>query len=120
MSEEGLRAASEKMRADGVADAAIDVFAHYYRELEAGATGMLPEADIEPVADLPRAADLPDPPDGGKDALGRTVMIKLNGGLGTSMGMTGAKSLLEVKDGLTFLDIIVRQSPSSSACRWRS
>jgi len=38
MSEEGLRAASEKMRADGVADAAIDVFAHYYRELEAGAT----------------------------------------------------------------------------------
>ena len=110
MSEEGLRAASEKMRADGVADAAIDVFAHYYRELEAGATGMLPEADIEPVADLPRAADLPDPPDGGKDALGRTVMIKLNGGLGTSMGMTGAKSLLEVKDGLTFLDIIVRQT----------
>ena len=110
MSEEGLRAASEKMRADGVADAAIDVFGHYYRELEAGATGMLPEADIEPVADLPRAADLPDPPDGGKDALGRTVMIKLNGGLGTSMGMTRAKSLLEVKDGLTFLDIIVRQT----------
>ena len=110
MSEEGLRAASEKMRADGVADAAIDVFAHYYRELEAGASGMLPEADIEPVADLPRAEDLPDPPDGGKDALGRTVMIKLNGGLGTSMGMTRAKSLLEVKDGLTFLDIIVRQT----------
>ena len=110
MSEEGLRAASEKMRADGVADTAIDVFAHYYRELEAGATGMLPEADIEPVADLPRADDLPDPPDGGKDALGRTVMIKLNGGLGTSMGMTRAKSLLEVKDGLTFLDIVVRQT----------
>ena len=36
-------------------------------------------------------------------------MIKLNGGLGTSMGMTEPKSLLEVKDGLTFLDIIVRQ-----------
>ena len=36
-------------------------------------------------------------------------MLKLNGGLGTSMGMTRAKSLLEVKDGLTFLDLIVRQ-----------
>ena len=36
-------------------------------------------------------------------------MLKLNGGLGTSMGMTKAKSLLEVKDGLTFLDVIVRQ-----------
>ena len=37
------------------------------------------------------------------------VVIKLNGGLGTSMGMSQAKSLLEVKDGLTFLDIIARQ-----------
>ena len=36
-------------------------------------------------------------------------MLQLNGGLGTSMGMTGAKSLLEVKDGLSFLDIIARQ-----------
>ena len=36
-------------------------------------------------------------------------MIKLNGGLGTSMGMSRAKSLLEVKDGLSFLDVIARQ-----------
>ena len=47
-------------------------------------------------------------------------MIKLNGGLGTSMGMTRAKSLLEVKDGLTFLDIIVRQAQQLGGCRWRS
>src|SRR3954453_12465865 len=97
------------MRAADVADAAIDTFAHYYRELEQGETGMLPEADIEPVADLPRATDLPDPPDGGQATLAKAVTIKLNGGLGTSMGMTRAKSLLEIKDGLTFLDIIVRQ-----------
>jgi UTP--glucose-1-phosphate uridylyltransferase len=37
------------------------------------------------------------------------VVLKLNGGLGTSMGMTQAKSLLEVKDGHSFLDVIVRQ-----------
>jgi UTP--glucose-1-phosphate uridylyltransferase len=37
------------------------------------------------------------------------VVLKLNGGLGTSMGMTKAKSLLEVKDGHTFLDVIARQ-----------
>ena len=36
-------------------------------------------------------------------------MIKLNGGLGTSMGMEQAKSLLEVKEGKTFLDIIAGQ-----------
>jgi UTP--glucose-1-phosphate uridylyltransferase len=37
------------------------------------------------------------------------VTIRLNGGLGTSMGMTAAKTLLEVKDGVTFLDVIARQ-----------
>jgi len=37
------------------------------------------------------------------------VIIKLNGGLGTSMGMTKAKSLIEVKRGVSFLDVIVRQ-----------
>ena len=36
-------------------------------------------------------------------------MLRLNGGLGTSMGLTGAKSLLEAKDGNSFLDIIARQ-----------
>ena len=40
----------------------------------------------------------------------KVCMIKLNGGLGTSMGCTGPKSLLEVKDGLNFIDIILEQS----------
>jgi UTP--glucose-1-phosphate uridylyltransferase len=109
MSEEGLRAATEKMREAGVAKEAIDTFAHYYEQLEGGASGMIPESEIEPVSELPKAAELPDPPDGGSGAMAKAVMIRLNGGLGTSMGMTKAKSLVEVKDGLTFLDIIVRQ-----------
>src|SRR3712207_9586489 len=67
---------------------------------------MLPESDIDPVDEVTNADDLPEA-DG--DALDRTVIVKLNGGLGTGMGMTKAKSLLEVKDGLTFLDVIVRQ-----------
>lgn len=44
-----------------------------------------------------------------KDVLEKTVVIKLNGGLGTSMGLEKAKSLLIVKDGKTFLDLIVEQ-----------
>lgn len=36
-------------------------------------------------------------------------MLKLNGGLGTSMGLEKAKSLLEVKQGKTFLDLIADQ-----------
>ncbi|WP_353511066.1 UTP--glucose-1-phosphate uridylyltransferase, partial [Intrasporangium sp.] len=105
MSAEGLRQAEEKMRRAGVADAAIATFRHYYRQLEAGESGMLPEAELEPVADIPDVDDLPD----AEAPLDQAVVIKLNGGLGTSMGMTHAKSLVEVKDGLTFLDITARQ-----------
>src|SRR5215213_7940435 len=106
MSEDGLTASVEKMRGEGLPDVAIDTFKHYYERLSEGETGMLAEGDIEPVGDLTDADELPA---GGEDALDRTVIVKLNGGLGTSMGMTKAKSLLEVKDGLTFLDITVRQ-----------
>ena len=37
------------------------------------------------------------------------MVVKLNGGLGTSMGLDKAKSLLTVKDGMTFLDLTARQ-----------
>jgi UTP--glucose-1-phosphate uridylyltransferase len=104
---DGLDQSIEKMREEGIADAAIDSFAHYYRLLKEGESGMLPESVIEPLEDVQDAEKLPEPDDPG--VLDRTVMIRLNGGLGTSMGMTGPKSLLEVKDGQTFLDLIARQ-----------
>ena len=106
MTADGLQASIEKMRAEGVGEAAIDTFAHYYEQLREGASGMLPESEIEPVEDLPALDDLPD---ADEDVLDVAVVIKLNGGLGTSMGMTKAKSLIEAKDGLTFLDVIVGQ-----------
>src|SRR6202008_4802572 len=102
---DGLEASVEKMRREGLPDAAIDTFRHYYEQLAEGATGMLPEAEIEPVTDLQDLDALPDE----EAPLDQAVVLKLNGGLGTSMGMTHAKSLVEVKDGLTFLDIIARQ-----------
>ena len=43
------------------------------------------------------------------ELLSHTAVLKLNGGLGTSMGLEKAKSLLEVKTGVTFLDLIARQ-----------
>jgi UTP--glucose-1-phosphate uridylyltransferase len=109
MSQTGLEKASDKMREAGLPDVAVDTFAHYYERLEGGETGMLPESDIEPVDDLQRADDLPDAGEDGRAALDKAIVLKLNGGLGTSMGMTQPKSLIEAKDGLTFLDIIVRQ-----------
>src|SRR4051794_7248492 len=104
----GLRLAREKMAAAGVHPLAIDVFAHHYRQLERGETGMIPEATIEPM-DMPALADVQTDEDADVQALAETAVIKLNGGLGTSMGMERAKSLLCVRRGLSFLDIIARQ-----------
>jgi UTP--glucose-1-phosphate uridylyltransferase len=93
------------MEAEGLPRAAIDTFRHYYEQLAGGETGMLPEAEIEPVEEVVSLDELAEE-DGPLD---RAVVLKLNGGLGTSMGMTQAKSLIEAKDGLTFLDVIARQ-----------
>jgi UTP--glucose-1-phosphate uridylyltransferase len=109
VSERGLRQAQEKMRAAGIDETAIDVFSHHYRQLEAGATGLIPEETITPLLDPPHLADVPIDPEAARAALARTVVIKLNGGLGTSMGMDRAKSLLPVRDGRSFLDVIVAQ-----------
>ncbi|OJD09621.1 hypothetical protein AJ78_09010 [Emergomyces pasteurianus Ep9510] len=43
------------------------------------------------------------------DFLKKLAVIKLNGGLGTSMGCVGPKSVIEVRDGMSFLDLSVRQ-----------
>eukprot|EP00042_Codosiga_hollandica_P023842 m.96958 g.96958 ORF g.96958 m.96958 type:complete len:498 (-) comp51335_c0_seq1:1308-2801(-) len=42
--------------------------------------------------------------------MGRLVVVKLNGGLGTSMGCTGPKSAISVRDDRTFLDLVVQQN----------
>jgi UTP--glucose-1-phosphate uridylyltransferase len=109
MAADGLTASVQKMREAGVADAAVATFEHYYRQLAAGESGALPETELEPVAELPDADDLPAAGAAAREALDRTIVLRLNGGLGTSMGMEGPKSLLEVKDGLTFLDVTARQ-----------
>lgn len=43
------------------------------------------------------------------DDLKKLAVLKLNGGLGTTMGCVGPKSAIEVRDGMTFLDLSVRQ-----------
>jgi UDP-N-acetylglucosamine pyrophosphorylase len=99
---------AEKMRAAGMSPAAIRAFQHSYDQLAAGATGLVPENSIEPITNLPRLEDAalvaPNPA-----LLSQSAIVKLNGGLGTSMGLEKAKSLLVVKEGLTFLDLIVKQ-----------
>jgi UTP--glucose-1-phosphate uridylyltransferase len=104
----GLKLARDTMVAAGVHPLAIEVFAHHYRQLERGETGMIPESTIEPL-DMPALADADVDEAASVRALRQTAVLKLNGGLGTSMGMERAKSLLCVRRGLSFLDIIARQ-----------
>jgi UTP--glucose-1-phosphate uridylyltransferase len=108
MSEAGMRAAVEKMRAAGAHPEAIRAFERAYERLDSGETTMLPSAELEPAGDVPALEDLPaaDP----ERALAGVVVIKLNGGLATTMGLQEPKSLMEARDGKSFLDIIVGQT----------
>ncbi|MCX6047320.1 MAG: UTP--glucose-1-phosphate uridylyltransferase [Chloroflexi bacterium] len=100
---------ASKMRQANVPEAVIRTFHYYYTQLLRGATGYVPATEAQPVYDLPAVDDLGAYQTAGQAALARMAVIKLNGGLGTTMGMQGPKSLIDVKAGLTFLDIIVRQ-----------
>lgn len=104
---DAIRAA---MQADGAPALAIDAFLANVARWMAGERGSIPVASLEPIGPLPEHDALPAPaPDALAPLLARTVVIKLNGGLGTSMGLQKAKSLIHVKGDLTFLDIIVHQ-----------
>ena len=92
----------------GIDPVAIETFAHYYRLLERGETGLIPESSIEPI-DSESLSDVEIDAETASAALRTTAVIKLNGGLGTSMGMERAKSLLCVRKGMSFLDVIARQ-----------
>ena len=100
-----------KMTDEGIARLIIDTFRFYYNKLIRGERGLLSREDIVPIAkgDIADAETLDRFTEQGCQAVRETVIFKLNGGLGTSMGLSKAKSLIEVKGGLNFLDIIARQ-----------
>ncbi len=106
-----FRPFAERMEAEGLPAVFVDTFAHYYEQLTAGETGLIAESAIEPVKTLPDADALGDEMTAvGERVLAKTAVIKLNGGLGTSMGLQKAKSLLPVRDGFSFLDIIAQNA----------
>ncbi|MFO7659643.1 MAG: UTP--glucose-1-phosphate uridylyltransferase [Candidatus Cloacimonadaceae bacterium] len=92
-----------------IPESVIMTFAAYYNKLVNGVSSKISKKMIQPPSnhnlinfnDLQGSANL--------ETLRKTVLIKLNGGLGTSMGLSKAKSLLPVKGNMNFLDIIARQ-----------
>lgn len=95
------------MRQAGQSEDAIRNFVSALTRVQEGVATMLPSAELEPAPDVPALDELPDA-DGAR-ALEQVAVVKLNGGLATSMGLQQPKSLLEAREGRTFLQIIVGQ-----------
>lgn len=104
-----LRPFIELMETADVPDHAVSSFVLHLRRLLNGDRGTLTRHQMTPVESLPDGEHLDAYTAAGRGSLGRTVVIKLNGGLGTGMGLATAKSLLQVKQGRTFLDLIAQQ-----------
>jgi UTP--glucose-1-phosphate uridylyltransferase len=100
------------MAAEGLDPMVIETFSQYYREVIDGATGRIADQSIRPPGpdEVLVAESLAPYAARGNQALGQAVRITLNGGLGTSMGLQGPKSLIPVKEQLTFLDVIMGQA----------
>ncbi len=98
----------EIMRKEKLDEIVINSFSRYYKQVLQGATGMLSENDIIPPSKS-NIANYDDLKISTSPPFEKLVVVKLNGGLGTSMGLSKAKSLLKVKDELNFLDIIALQ-----------
>ncbi len=108
MDERGLEEVLRKMREASLSSAACASFESAWRQAATGHAGLMAEDSLDPADGIPDFADITSAsPDAA--LLDRLCVIKLNGGLGTSMGLEKAKSLIQVKDGLTFLDFIARQ-----------
>merc|ERR1719420_521693 len=99
----------KKMKAEGLGDAAIAAFKYSYSRLLSGDKGMILESDISPATKVAKYEDIQKTIKQDPSLLKKTAVVKLNGGLGTGMGLDKAKSLLPVKDGDTFLDLIAKQ-----------
>ncbi|MEM7133131.1 MAG: UTP--glucose-1-phosphate uridylyltransferase [Chloroflexota bacterium] len=99
-----------KMRNCQISECVIEAFRQYYTKLISNESDNIDEDKISPIRNLATLDDLDEKYKFiGNEALDQLAILKLNGGMGSSMGLKGPKSLLKVKDGLTFLDIIIGQ-----------
>jgi hypothetical protein len=107
------REVQAKMEGAQLSEAFVASFKHSYDAFVSGDSGTIAESAIDPVGaeSIPTIESVrsasgfaPDPA-----LLDKLVILKLNGGLGTSMGLERAKSLLQVREGTTFLDLIAQQ-----------
>ena len=105
-----VEATLKKAEEAGLHPVELSALRRRLHQLDDPAAGLLPGETLEPLGDVAPLAELPEPDaEQARDVLERLVVVKLNGGLGTNMGLSGPKSLLEVKPGVSFLDVVATQ-----------
>ncbi|MBI1839590.1 MAG: UTP--glucose-1-phosphate uridylyltransferase [Verrucomicrobia bacterium] len=107
--ESAVRLCVAKMADAKVSPLAAKSFIANARKVAEGDLGLIPETEVEAIATLPGLDDLPEPSARASALLGELAVLKLNGGLGTGMGLQKAKSLLMIRDNRAFLDFIAAQ-----------
>ena len=105
-----------KMEAQELPPLVCDTFAYYYKQVVTGETGLIFDCDIQPVGpdEIEHLDNLEDYATAGKQVFQHATRIVLNGGLGTSMGLLGPKSFLNVKQEQAFLSLIIRQTQNNA------
>ncbi|CAI5755549.1 unnamed protein product [Candida verbasci] len=96
----------DKQRFENEMDNFFSLFRRYLQEKASGTTlewDKIRSPNQDEVVDYSKLEE------SSSTNLDKLAVLKLNGGLGTSMGCVGPKSVIEVRDGNTFLDLSVRQ-----------
>lgn len=102
----------EKMKKEGQSEIFIQDFLDRVLQVENGETGIVKweeVGDLDPQKDEISFEEVVKQFSGDTNVLRNLVVIKLNGGLGTSMGLNKAKSLIPIKDGMSFLKVMASQ-----------
>ena len=112
-----------KAEAYGARAAELTALRRRLRQLDEPQAGLLPGGLLEPLADPPGLDELPEPsPRRARELLNQQVVVKLNGGLGTSIGLTRPKSLLEFNAQSSWTSSLPKCSHCASGtapgCRW--
>ncbi|TGK14851.1 UTP--glucose-1-phosphate uridylyltransferase [Leptospira kmetyi] len=103
----------KKMSSEGMSSTFIQDFLKKTDQVRNGETGMVrweEVGDLDPTSDEITLEQIEAENSPGPEILKNLVVIKLNGGLGTSMGLSGPKSLIPLKEGMSFLEIFAKQS----------
>lgn len=102
----------DKMKSADLSKEFIEEFLMKVEQVREGETGIAiwdEVGDLDPKEDEIDLKEIQSKYPASKESLSKLVIIKLNGGLGTSMGLSKAKSLIPIKDGFSFLKIIANQ-----------